>query len=81
MLEVLFDDQGLIHYEFIPEGHTMNKEMCVEILCHFRDAMRGKHQKKICMKQLLSSVRKYAVLIGYWWSKCALPSTCSMEFQ
>jgi hypothetical protein len=65
MLEVLFDDQGLIHYEFIPEGHTVNIEMCVEILL-----LQGYNEKetleKIGMKQLLSSLRKSSVLIGHW---------------
>jgi hypothetical protein len=42
-LEVFFDVQGLIHYELIPEGHTVNKETYVEILKCMRDAMRRKH--------------------------------------
>jgi hypothetical protein len=31
------------HYEFIPDGSTVNKEMYVKILCHFRDVVRGKY--------------------------------------
>jgi hypothetical protein len=37
MLEVLFSAQGLVHYKFIQEGRTVNKEMYVEIL---KDAVR-----------------------------------------
>jgi hypothetical protein len=32
----------LVHYEFIPEGRTVNKEIYVEILCGLRDAVRKK---------------------------------------
>jgi hypothetical protein len=26
------------HYEFIPEGHTVNKEIYIDIPCHLREA-------------------------------------------
>jgi hypothetical protein len=32
--------QGLVHYEFIPKGRTVKKEMYVKILCYIRDAAR-----------------------------------------
>jgi hypothetical protein len=41
-----FYAQFLIHNEFNPEGRTENKEMYVEILHRFRNAMRIKHQEK-----------------------------------
>ncbi|KAJ4428902.1 hypothetical protein ANN_25896 [Periplaneta americana] len=46
MLEVFFDSQGLIHHEFIPEGHTVTKELYVEILRRLRDAVRRKRPEK-----------------------------------
>ncbi|KAJ4451482.1 hypothetical protein ANN_02945 [Periplaneta americana] len=46
MLEVFFDSQGLIHHEFIPEGRTVTKELYVEILRRFRDAVRRKRPEK-----------------------------------
>jgi hypothetical protein len=36
------DAQGLIRYEFIPEGHTVNKEMYIEFFHHFGDAVSAK---------------------------------------
>jgi hypothetical protein len=38
MLEILFDVHVLFHYEFIPEGHTVNKEIYIDIPCHLREA-------------------------------------------
>jgi hypothetical protein len=42
LLEVFFDTQCLVDYEFIPEGHTVSKEMYVRILHSLRDAVRRK---------------------------------------
>jgi hypothetical protein len=41
-LKVFFDAQGLVHYEFIPEVCTANKEIYVEVLCRLRNAVRRK---------------------------------------
>jgi hypothetical protein len=41
------DTQCLVHYKFIPEGHTVNKEIYFEILCHLRNAVRRKHPEKV----------------------------------
>lgn len=46
MLEVFFDYKGLIHYEFIPEGRAVNKELYVEVLRRLRDAIRRKRPEK-----------------------------------
>jgi hypothetical protein len=43
---LLFDAQGLVHYEFIPEGRTVNKEMHIEILRRLMDAVRRKRPGK-----------------------------------
>jgi hypothetical protein len=40
------DAQDLIHYTFIPERHTVNKEMYVNILHHLSNAVRRKHREK-----------------------------------
>ncbi|GBO12730.1 hypothetical protein AVEN_75816-1 [Araneus ventricosus] len=37
---------SVIHYEFIPEGQTVNKELYLEILKGLRDAIRPKRPKK-----------------------------------
>jgi hypothetical protein len=42
MLEVFFTAQGLVHYEFILEGRTVNKEMHAEIFRRLRNAVRRK---------------------------------------
>ena len=42
MLEVFFDIQGLVHFEFIPDGQTVGKETNIAILRHLRDAVKRK---------------------------------------
>jgi hypothetical protein len=37
MLKILFEFHILVHYEFIPEGHTVNKEIYIDIPRHLRD--------------------------------------------
>jgi len=39
-LVVFFDWQGVIHYEFVPRGQTVNKEFYVAVLKHLRVAVR-----------------------------------------
>ncbi|GBN04599.1 hypothetical protein AVEN_148590-1 [Araneus ventricosus] len=46
MLEVFFDYDSVIHYEFIPKGQTVNKELYLEILERLRDAIRRKRSEK-----------------------------------
>ncbi|GBM12893.1 hypothetical protein AVEN_114971-1 [Araneus ventricosus] len=46
MLEVFFDYDSVIHYEFIPGGQTVNKELYLEILKRLRDAIRRKGPEK-----------------------------------
>ncbi|GBM16163.1 hypothetical protein AVEN_126434-1 [Araneus ventricosus] len=43
---VFFDYDSVIHYEFIPEGQTVNKELYLEILKRLRDAIRRKRPEK-----------------------------------
>jgi hypothetical protein len=41
-----FDAQGLVRYQFIPEGRTVNKEMYIEILRCLRNAVRRNRLEK-----------------------------------
>ncbi|GBM99113.1 hypothetical protein AVEN_60459-1 [Araneus ventricosus] len=45
-MEVFFDYDSVIHYEFIPEGQTVNKELYLEILKRLGDAVRRKRLEK-----------------------------------
>jgi hypothetical protein len=38
----IFDRQGIVHYDFIPEGKTLNKESHVDVFRRLRDAVREK---------------------------------------
>lgn len=40
ILEVHFHYEGIIHYEFIPNDKTVNKELYVKNLCYLRKAIR-----------------------------------------
>ena len=42
MLTVFFDDQGVVHHEYAPEGQTINKQYYLEVLRRLRDAVRRK---------------------------------------
>jgi hypothetical protein len=44
-LDIFVDAQGLVYYKFIPEGHTVKKEMYIKILHHFRDAVRKRPEE------------------------------------
>jgi len=42
MLVVFFEWHGVIHYEFIPCGQTVNKEFYIAVLKHLGEAIRRK---------------------------------------
>jgi DNA-binding Lrp family transcriptional regulator len=42
MLTVFFYSEGVVHYEFLPQGRTVNKEYYVEVMQHLREAVRKK---------------------------------------
>jgi len=42
----IFDCQGVVHYKFIPECKTVNKEIFIDILRRLRDEVRGKRPEK-----------------------------------
>ena len=42
MLTVFFDSKGVLHYEFLPKGRTVNKEYYLEVMQRLREAVRSK---------------------------------------
>jgi len=42
MLTVFFDYRGVVHYEFLPTGQTVNKEYYLSVMRRLRDAIRHK---------------------------------------
>ena len=40
MLTVCFDSEGVVHYEFLPQGRTVNKEYYLEVMQRLREAVR-----------------------------------------
>jgi hypothetical protein len=41
-----FYSQGILHYEFIPEGKTVNKEMYIDTPRHFMDTVSRKRHER-----------------------------------
>jgi len=46
ILVVFFDWQGVIHYEFVPRGETVNKEFYVAVLKRLREAVHRKRPQE-----------------------------------
>ena len=42
MLICLFDIKGLVHFEFVPQGQTVNQQFYLEVLKRLRDAVGRK---------------------------------------
>lgn len=42
MLTVFFDIRGVVHYEFLPDGQTVNKEYYLAVMRRLREAIRKK---------------------------------------
>lgn len=40
LLTVFFDCRGVVHYEFLPPGRTVNKEYYVQVMRNLREAIR-----------------------------------------
>jgi histone-lysine N-methyltransferase SETMAR len=40
MLIVFFDIRGIVHREFVPQGQTVNKKFCCEVLRRLRENIR-----------------------------------------
>jgi hypothetical protein len=46
MLDIFFDAQGFVQYEFIPEGRTVKEYVYIEILRRLRDTVRREYPEK-----------------------------------
>ncbi|UYV72145.1 hypothetical protein LAZ67_9001957 [Cordylochernes scorpioides] len=46
LLITFFDVKGLVHYEFVPEGQTINQQYYLDVLRRLREAVRQKRPKK-----------------------------------
>ena len=42
MLKVIFDSEGVVHYDFLPQGRTVNKEYYLEVMQRLHEAVRKK---------------------------------------
>jgi hypothetical protein len=40
MMVVFFDWKGIVHHEFVPHGQVVNKQLYLEVLARWRDAVR-----------------------------------------
>jgi len=43
MLTVFFDSEGVVHFEFLPQGQTVNKEYYLEVMQRLLEAVRKKN--------------------------------------
>jgi hypothetical protein len=59
------DAQGLVHCEFIPEGRTVNKKMCVEMFRYLRVVKET--PPKMGTKQLSIVCATTNMNIVRWW--------------
>jgi hypothetical protein len=66
MLEDFFDSRGTLHYEFIPKGKTVNKDMYIKILHHLRDVVRRKCPKKWRAKVAVSFTTMLQHTSQFW---------------
>jgi len=46
MLLAFLDSEGIVHHEYAPDGQTINKEFCVEVLQHLCESVRRKRTEK-----------------------------------
>lgn len=77
MLEVFFDCKGIVHYEFIPQGRTVNKDMYVDILKRLREAVRQKRPELWGAKNWIlhhdNAPAHRSLLVGQYLAKHQLP--------
>lgn len=60
LLTVFFDCRGVVHYEFLPQGRTVNKEYYLQVMRNLREAIRQKRpdlwKNKNCGKKKQTSL-------------------------
>jgi hypothetical protein len=48
ILIILFNSQGIVHKEFIPEGKTVNVEFCKGVMDHLQKHIQQVHPAAFC---------------------------------
>jgi hypothetical protein len=71
MLITFFDIKGIDHFEFIPQGQTVNQAYSVEILKWLREAVRRKRPEIWSKHWILhnDSASVHKALSSSFWSK------------
>ena len=67
LLVMFFDWKGTVHYEFVPRGQMVNKQLYQEGLAHLKDAVRkkrdlncGKTRLECCTTTMRRLTRRYS---------------------
>ena len=83
MLIIFFDCEGVVHYEFAPRGHTINKEYYVEVLKRLRDAViendRVSDQAVTGFFTTITRQRIHRTLCSNFWRNTRLYSFASLR--
>ena len=58
VLTGFFDCNGVVHHEFLPQGHTANKEYYLEVMRRLREEIRQK-RNKIVEKPIVNFVCEF----------------------
>ena len=83
MLTVFFDINGIVHYEFLPRGQTVNKEYYLQVHRRLREAIRK--NARICGKTIdgfcttIMHLLTLHCLFVNFWSKTILQRCPSLH--
>lgn len=56
-----FDFNGTVHYEFLPNGQTVNQAYCLEVLKSLRENVRRKRPEPFVNNSWMSLLTRYSV--------------------